>query len=162
MPITFRCSVCGRTLSIAKRKAGTQVACPQCGKMISVPATAGMAVETDPFAAHKLEAMPLFERTDFESLLSPAVKAAEPRSTPASTLTPSALPLVPKPIETEDSVEADVMGIDGVVVTRQRMIVVGIVVTVLLAVSFTVGYFLAAATVGKPRDAVTSQRGSDG
>ena len=37
MPIRFRCSMCEGLLSIARRKAGTEVACPKCGYEIQVP-----------------------------------------------------------------------------------------------------------------------------
>ena len=46
MPIQFRCPACERTLSIARRKAGTSVKCPQCAAMVMVPAMAGVAIET--------------------------------------------------------------------------------------------------------------------
>lgn len=38
MPIRFRCPDCETTLSIATRKAGTQIACPKCGEEVLVPA----------------------------------------------------------------------------------------------------------------------------
>lgn len=37
MPIRFRCTNCERLLGIARRKAGTQITCPQCGESITVP-----------------------------------------------------------------------------------------------------------------------------
>ncbi len=141
MPITFRCTACDRMLSIARRKAGTQVGCPKCGKQILVPATAGVAVESNPVAAQQFEAMPLFERSDFEALLNPAVKSSEkpkPRHTPKPQPTP-----LPVAVTDDDSGEADVLAVDGIIVTRTRMIIGGIIVTVLLALSFAVGYFLA-------------------
>ncbi len=46
MPIQFRCPACERTLSIARRKAGTSVKCPQCAAMVMVPAMAGVAIES--------------------------------------------------------------------------------------------------------------------
>jgi len=38
MPIRFRCNHCERLLGIARRKAGAQIRCPQCGESITVPA----------------------------------------------------------------------------------------------------------------------------
>jgi hypothetical protein len=83
MPITFRCSACSRTLSIARRKAGSQVNCPKCAALIHVPAAAGVAVASNPMAAAvpvpqaaALDALPLFERDDFEALLEPVAKSA--------------------------------------------------------------------------------------
>lgn len=37
MPIQFRCAYCNQLLGIARRKAGTSVTCPTCGKSITVP-----------------------------------------------------------------------------------------------------------------------------
>ncbi len=37
MPIQFRCTHCRQKLSITRRKAGTEVACPACAKPIRVP-----------------------------------------------------------------------------------------------------------------------------
>lgn len=37
MPIQFRCAYCNQLLGIARRKAGTTVNCPTCGKPIVVP-----------------------------------------------------------------------------------------------------------------------------
>jgi phage FluMu protein Com len=37
MPIQFRCAYCNQLLGIARRKAGTTVNCPTCGKQIVVP-----------------------------------------------------------------------------------------------------------------------------
>lgn len=37
MPIRFRCPGCDGLLSIARRKAGTDVACPKCGELVIVP-----------------------------------------------------------------------------------------------------------------------------
>jgi DNA-directed RNA polymerase subunit RPC12/RpoP len=41
MPIRFRCPHCNRLLGIATRKAGTDIACPQCGVQVTVPRPAG-------------------------------------------------------------------------------------------------------------------------
>ncbi len=40
MPITFRCSACDRRLSIATRKAGTNIVCPNCKAAVTVPGAA--------------------------------------------------------------------------------------------------------------------------
>lgn len=41
MPIRFRCPHCNRLLGIATRKAGTEIACPQCAVPVTVPKPAG-------------------------------------------------------------------------------------------------------------------------
>lgn len=83
MPIRFRCPQCDRLLGIAKRKAGTQTECPQCGKMVTVP------VQNDQT-----------ELADLDELLNPAAaangsarpKAEVPRPSPAPR------PVAPKPV----------------------------------------------------------------
>ncbi|MDB5310833.1 MAG: hypothetical protein JWO38_5035 [Gemmataceae bacterium] len=37
MPIRFRCPHCTRLLGIARRKAGSQINCPQCARPVTVP-----------------------------------------------------------------------------------------------------------------------------
>ncbi|MBN9523321.1 hypothetical protein J0H58_33215 [bacterium] len=51
MPIRFRCPHCNRLLGIATRKAGTEIACPQCGVSVSVPRPVG----SDAPAARELD-----------------------------------------------------------------------------------------------------------
>jgi phage FluMu protein Com len=174
MPINFRCPTCDRTLSIARRKAGSEVQCPKCGNQVKVPAKAGVAVPSNP---HKnaLENMPLFERADFEALLDPGQSVKPlPRVTPPKAPSapsafefdnqPNASPLVkvsaplpplpvvltPKPLplpeNVAESAELEVAEIDGVIVTSTRMIWIAALIAVLLAVSFAVGYFLGRAT----------------
>ena len=152
MPIHFRCTSCDRMLSIARRKAGQQVSCPKCGKSVSVPAVAGVAVNSDPHAqAANLQGMPLFERSDFEELLNPALKAAK-KAEPSVAVKETSQPhpvLAEMLISKEGSGEMEVMEVDGIVISRSRMTILAIVIALLLAVSFAVGYFLAAAMVGK-------------
>jgi phage FluMu protein Com len=38
MPVRFRCKHCNQLLGIARRKMGTEVRCPECRKMVVVPA----------------------------------------------------------------------------------------------------------------------------
>jgi phage FluMu protein Com len=38
MPVRFRCKHCNQLLGIARRKVGTEVRCPECRKMVLVPA----------------------------------------------------------------------------------------------------------------------------
>src|SRR5262245_57777805 len=133
-------------LSIARRKAGSTVGCPKCGKPVPVPASAGVAVASDPHAGAKTyNEMPLFERNDFEALLNPAVKAAVKPKVEQD----QAIPVPFPDLTSEVSDEAEVVEVEGIVISRGRLTVIAIVVAILLALSFAVGYFLAAATVGK-------------
>jgi hypothetical protein len=83
MPIRFRCPYCQQLLGIARRKAGSQVACPTCQAQVLVP-------DSDPQPAPAPATgpeRPFFERSDFEALFqptqhptaSPPAAAAAPR-----------------------------------------------------------------------------------
>lgn len=96
MPIRFRCSECDRLLGIARRKAGTQIRCPQCGELTTVP------VEDAPDAGGH-------DRTlgDLDDLLGPApatngslLASPEPA---LITIDASAAPKPPKPLSVEYS-----------------------------------------------------------
>lgn len=47
MPILFRCSNCGKKLSITRRKAGQMVTCPECVHRITVPVPKELEAVTD-------------------------------------------------------------------------------------------------------------------
>jgi DNA-directed RNA polymerase subunit RPC12/RpoP len=47
MPVQFTCSNCRRTLSVARRKSGTTVACPKCGQANLVPQSPGSDPPSD-------------------------------------------------------------------------------------------------------------------
>ena len=78
MPIRFRCPTCTGLMSIARRKASAVVTCPKCGEQVVVPATEPAAVGAG--NGHAVaEDRPLFERSDFDSLLERVGVAAPPR-----------------------------------------------------------------------------------
>lgn len=157
MPIHFRCQACERMLSIATRKAGQQVNCPKCGKLVSVPAAAGVAIASDPHSGKPLEAMPLFERKDFEDLLNPAFKANMPEPSKQASLPVAVQPgVLPAAMSHDDSGEAELVPIDGVVITRNRMMLLVLALALLLVLSFLVGYFLARTTSGKSETTIAS------
>lgn len=86
MPIRFRCPHCSRLLGIAKRKAGTQTNCPQCGRPFTVP-------PDEPDDTNE----PL-DLDGLDDLLNPAAQSngavvQEPRPAPPK---PQAVPVVPK------------------------------------------------------------------
>jgi phage FluMu protein Com len=76
MPIRFRCRYCNQLMGIARRKAGTMVACPTCRAQVVVPATEAEAADQPrpPQPAGDVPA-PLFERSDFEAFLDNPVAA---------------------------------------------------------------------------------------
>jgi hypothetical protein len=102
MPIRFRCVYCDQLLGIAKRKAGSVVKCPNCAGQLIVPSPSPSEDSSDTdmptAAAEDVVAHPaatssdktahspppgegpgmLFERTDFDELLKPAIERREP------------------------------------------------------------------------------------
>src|SRR5262245_22647675 len=123
MPIRFRCTACGGVLSIAKRKAGSNVLCPKCAVSVVVPGAStvpdpdrteaparpavggGPVIAGRPVAANGSAAKrttkpaadpPLFERLDFEALLQPAAARAQAEAKPAAVAAP-VVPPAPKP-----------------------------------------------------------------
>ncbi|MGL4420601.1 MAG: hypothetical protein ACRCZF_08045 [Gemmataceae bacterium] len=170
MPIRFRCRNCRTTLSIATRKAGTEIQCPQCQSMVTVPnRSAESVVPTEvesirngssnlpPQAATRparprqrtktvaaTEQLPLFERPDFESLLNAPKPAVVAVPVPAPAAVP--VPVVaaePLPIQ-HTNVEAIH---DVVIVSRANLLVLGVVMVVLVGFAFAAGYVVAAMTL---------------
>ncbi len=129
MPIRFRCPTCTGLMSIASRKANSVVACPKCGEQVIVPATepAGVAVGAANGAVELNAAdRPLFERPDFDSLLTKAGVAPAP--TPARPVSLPAPPRDPEPASITLSYPAAAM--------------LGAACAGLVAVSFAAGYLL--------------------
>lgn len=180
MPIQFRCPSCDRMLGIAKRKAGSSVKCPRCAADVRVPALAGMAVETNgPVGAmpaipkgssnsatasppavskradRKVDSMPLFERPDFESLLSPALEKAKPDiAAEPVRVTPLPSQAYQPYADDSDDVAIDVEDLSNtIILTRNKLTIAVAVVAVLMGIAFAVGYFLAAATAPKDKSA---------
>jgi DNA-directed RNA polymerase subunit RPC12/RpoP len=84
MPIRFRCSHCSRLLGIARRKAGTQVRCPECSESIIVP------IQDDPGGLDELDDLlnshprangqPAEANLPIANYSAPAMDVAEPES----------------------------------------------------------------------------------
>jgi ribosomal protein S27E len=195
MPIRFRCPGCDGLLSIARRKAGTDISCPKCGELVIVPTLpddqteadiegVGDAVEavapprSEPKkeppkpeskpkrepggvavkdAPPKVEAekpkpkpekikpkgdksdAPLFERSDFEALLNPALEKAkgdEPKPLPPPAAEkPAAKAVVIAPTGMpEDS--------QGIFLSRGALTMMVVLGLVLLALAFAAGYLV--------------------
>jgi hypothetical protein len=81
MPIRFRCSFCNQLMGISRRKSGTVVRCPVCASPVTVPAEAGedegkgLEEKSPP---RKLEAPPLFERSDFDEIFAAPLRPGRP------------------------------------------------------------------------------------
>ena len=157
MPVRFRCSECRSKLSIARRKIGTAVACPTCHHTVTVPAVdddrdqatellpfAGMTTATRPASQARVEvaaraktpvpavdpdSLPLFERTDFERMLEPAVKAAREAAEPTEAIAPPTY--VPR-----------AGSVDGFLVLRSTVVVLTAAVVVLIALAFAAGFVM--------------------
>lgn len=155
MPVRFRCSGCRSRLSIARRKVGTDVVCPTCQAVVTVPTLAAVADElTEPLTVAtlakrrskkvsagppkptptssvpppaNLDDLPLFERDDFARLLEPAVTEAktEPKPEP-----PPADPVVP-------AVPAD-----GILILRSTATMLVMAVVALLGLAFAAGFLV--------------------
>jgi phage FluMu protein Com len=131
MPIQFRCPACGGRLSIAKRKAGNQVACPKCRAAVTVPGSereaATVAAPAVAVAVSKPavdEDRPLFERDDFEALIEDAPK---PVFAPAANTEPP-----------REFADAD----DGILISRGAATALAVLMLVLLAMAFATGYLI--------------------
>src|SRR5262245_3752774 len=113
MPIRFRCVYCEQLLGIARRKAGTVVKCPNCAGQVIVPSPEGEddpsdpeapTAEAEPVQARQWATVPektapapppargdggmLFERSDFDELLKPALERKEPVAAGKANRTP--------------------------------------------------------------------------
>ena len=99
--------------------------------------------------------MPLFERPDFESLLSPALEKAKPEVVvePAR-VTPLPSQAYQPYTDDSDDVVIDVEDLSNtIILTRNKLTIAVAVVALLMGIAFAVGYFLAAATVPKEKSA---------
>lgn len=167
MPIRFRCPQCTRLLGIARRKAGAQTTCPQCGGTITVP------VQEEP-----LDLTPLLESENG----APVVTAPKPKAAPkpaAAKPTPKPQPrrrpgeepplfegedfdallgmkAKSEPMELDESQEKpqpagmDAMSLEEevrpLVLTPQRATLLVAAVVVLLGVAFALGFLIASKT----------------
>ena len=87
MPIRFRCQHCNQLIGIARRKAGTEVACPRCRRQVLVPPADVEEVAVRAAPPH------VFERSEFEAYLRDVEKAPPaPRLMPPAPLPPARLP----------------------------------------------------------------------
>ncbi len=89
MPVRFRCRYCNQLLGIARRKIGMEVNCPTCHNPVMVPPTD--SADVDQPAPRK---DPLFEGSDLDALLQPAVASPPDLAKP---LPPPAAPGWPPP-----------------------------------------------------------------
>jgi DNA-directed RNA polymerase subunit RPC12/RpoP len=140
MPIRFRCQHCGQLMGIARRKAGTEVACPKCQQQVLVPPADGEEVGAR-------AAPPVFERSEFEAYLRD-VEVGPPAPRRIQPAPPMPLPS-PKPPEPAASGEPSLVPLspampgadyaNGIVLSPTWATVLTVVIILLLALSFSVG-----------------------
>ena len=137
MPIRFRCPKCEGLLSIARRKAGTQIVCPKCHDEVLVPsadldtaepeidlADEGTTAEViEPLVGDEKSASALFEKPDFAQSL------IQTKST-SSTAPFHAVEIPSVPIE------------DGIFITHKTAIILGLLSVVLLGLAFATGFLM--------------------
>jgi hypothetical protein len=138
MPIKFRCKYCNQLMGIARRKAGTNVNCPTCNGVLSVPyqdepAAAAPAVAAPP--------QPIFESNDFDAYLQ-----ADVRNQPVVVAPPIAAP-VPGTVWSPQSprmvhVEPAYASQPGIVISNGLATLLTIGVIFLMALAFSLGLFV--------------------
>ena len=137
MPIRFRCPKCEGLLSIARRKAGTQIVCPKCQDEVLVPAADLYTAEPEidladesttahviePLVGEEKSASSLFEKPDFAQSLMGSVSAVN--SVPVQTQE-----IPSDPIE------------QGIFITHKTAIILGLLSVVLLGLAFATGFLM--------------------
>ncbi len=137
MPIRFRCPKCEGLLSIARRKAGTQIVCPKCQDEVLVPAadldTAEPEIDLadesttaqviEPLVGDEKSASALFEKPDFAQSLIGAVPAV-------SGINVESYEIASVPIE------------DGIFITHKTAMILGLLSVVLLGLAFATGFLM--------------------
>jgi hypothetical protein len=168
MPIRFRCPHCTRLLGIARRKAGTETVCPQCGKTVTVPGPD----DTPPAGSPALD---LDDGPALPRAAGPAVSAAPPAAAPQPPVarpqprrhTADDPPLFegedfdallgvkprPEPLDLDDGpAKKPVTGMDAMsledeprplVLSPQKATLLVALVVVLLGVAFAAGFLIA-------------------
>ena len=136
MPIRFRCAYCSQLMGIARRKAGTVVACPTCHGKLDVP-------QSDVVAGAAGAAAPLFEQNDFEDFLRVPFRDEAERHAAAghgrsSRPVPAAPPLMIDVERLPDNAELSPPA-SGVLLTPVRLAVLVVFFILSLAGAFAAG-----------------------
>jgi hypothetical protein len=153
MPIRFRCAYCNQLLGIARRKAGQVVRCPTCAGQVIVPTPEEDEAEPEPEGAETAAASveePLFERSDFDELLSEKAPVPSIASPPAP---PPPRPPAPPPAPAAGPGNSLAFDVDrerpgpaarpapatGIVLSPARATFLTVLGIILLAVAFGAG-----------------------
>jgi phage FluMu protein Com len=144
MPIKFRCKYCNQLMGIARRKAGTDVNCPTCNGVLSVPFQDEPTAAVPPVGAPP---QPIFESNDFDAYLQ-----ADVRNQPVVTAPPIAAPVqgtgtvwsppAPKMIPVEPAYHPAYGPQPGIVISNGLATLLTIGVIFLMALAFSLGLFV--------------------
>jgi hypothetical protein len=146
MPIRFRCAYCNQLMGIARRKAGTVVRCPTCGGQVVVPQPHQAKSAGNPAPA---AAGDVFDQADFDAAFQQPSNGASARSNAAA---PRVSPApAPRPTGNFDvePVYYHGPGDDapaGFVLSPAKMILLGAIMLMLLALSFLGGLLIGQST----------------
>jgi hypothetical protein len=164
MPIRFRCAYCNQLMGIARRKGGTVVRCPTCGGQVIVPQPHG---EPAAQPAKQKQAGAVFEQADFGDVFQQPAngssgarqKAAAVMPAPAPAPPPAAAPppapSPPAPLPLPAPVEAEPVYLPGptpgagvLVLNTAKLVLLGAILVMLLALSFMAGLLIGRTSVG--------------
>jgi DNA-directed RNA polymerase subunit M/transcription elongation factor TFIIS len=142
MPIRFRCPNCETLLSIARRKAGTEIVCPKCTDEVLVPSAEAQDDEPEidlaDEAATAAAPDPVLRGSGVLTSLQKKAGAnghsKSDFSMPKSTLTP------PTPVPQVTDVPI-VAGEDGMYLGRGTIAILVILVLALAGLAFATGYY---------------------
>jgi hypothetical protein len=137
MPIRFRCRYCNQLIGIARRKAGTDVSCPTCHGLLTVPPGDGDAGNGGP----DLPA-PLFEQSDFvDYLRSPFGEEAARHAAASRGRGVRPIPAVPLVIDVERLPDESLPArrSPGILVTPAVLSLLVVAAILLLAGAFAAG-----------------------
>jgi phage FluMu protein Com len=134
MPVRFRCQYCNQLLGIARRKIGTEVACPTCKNRVMVP------VQDSPEFAVPAQQneLPLLERSDIDKILAPAVQVAA-ASPPPTAWAPAPPVFEPEPYLAPPPTVA---AAGGVTLTPLHATLLTVAAVLVLAVAFAAGLLI--------------------
>ena len=79
MPVRFRCKHCNQLLGISRRKMGMEVRCPECRKMVVVPAVDAADVDEP-----TRKGDPMFAEAVADPLVDPPKEIGSPAMSPAA------------------------------------------------------------------------------
>jgi hypothetical protein len=143
MPIRFRCAYCNQLMSIARRKAGSVVGCPTCGGQVIVPHE---QPQPGPQAPPGVFDQPNFEQAFQQPGSAPARGTGSMPSVPQQPTHPGgyspSVDVEPVPLP------GHLDGSGGCLLSTGKMILLGIIILLLLALAFVAGLLIGRTSLG--------------